>query len=284
MAYGRGTVLVDGVLAYLSRGAHGGYDCAGSHSFWALDLIAGAGTSIYPAGAGYARDVTGQAAYSGYGNVVVVDHGNNVESLYAHMSRALVSAAGAWVDPNTVIGAVGSTGTASIAHLHFETTSSGRFAAGSRDPGALKACHGSQPVSYPQAWGLATWQGIPWGTERGYSDGTGCGALPAARAATALAGDPASRRALGLLGLSGTRVTFSTHLHATADNSAVVGATIRITIAGRQSCSAMTNAAGTAACSVTYPLFEDPPRPSSYVATFAGDSSHLPSGIVSSAP
>ncbi len=116
---------------YLSHGSQGGFDCGGDHTFWALDLLAAAGTDIYPAGAGYATDVTGQAAYSGYGNVVVVDHGNNIKSLYAHMSRVLVGAGGAWVDPNTVIGTVGSTGSASVAHLHFETTSSGRFAAGS---------------------------------------------------------------------------------------------------------------------------------------------------------
>jgi len=159
---------------YLSRGSQGGYECGGHHAWWALDLIAGTGTSIYAAGAGYAKNVTGQSGYSGYGNVVVVDHGNNVKSLYAHMNRSFVNATGAWVDQNTVIGQVGSTGTSSTPHLHYEATSSGRFQTGSRDPGPLKACHGSQLLRYPQAWGLSTWQGIPWGTRSVYSDGTGC--------------------------------------------------------------------------------------------------------------
>ena len=42
-----------------------------------------------------------------------------------------------------------------------------------------------------------------------------------------LAADPARRSPLGLLGLSGTEVTYTVHLHATTDGSAVVGATGR---------------------------------------------------------
>ena len=266
---------------YLSHGSQGGFDCGGDHSFWALDLLAVPGTEIHPAGAGYATDVTGQAAYSGYGNVVVVDHGNNVKSLYAHMSRVLVGAAGAWVDPNTVIGTVGSTGSATVAHLHFETTSSGRFAAGSRDPGALKACHGSQLVTYPQAWGLSSWQGIPWGTRSAHSDGTGCTAAGAAKAATIVVGDPARRQPLGLLGLSGTRIVYAAHLRG-AGGSGVAGATLLVTIPGRRGCAAVTDASGTAACNVTYPLFGDPPPGTNYTAKFSGDSSHLPATTVGS--
>ena len=149
---------------YLSFGTQGGYECSGHHPYWALDLLAGTGTPIYAAGAGFARNVTGQADYSGYGNVVVVDHGGNVKSLYAHMSKVLIGASGAWVDPSTKLGLVGSTGNSSTPHLHFETTSSGSVGHGSRDPGPLKACHGSQLLTYPQAWGLSTWLGIPWGT------------------------------------------------------------------------------------------------------------------------
>jgi hypothetical protein len=159
---------------YLSYGTQGGYECGGHHDYWALDLIASTGTSIFPAGAGLARNVTGQSGYSGYGNVVVVDHGGNVKSLYAHMSQVLVSGAGTWVDTNTVIGKVGTSGTTSVSHVHFEASSSGRFGIGSRDPGPLKACHGAMLLAYPQAWGLSTWKGIAWGAHAGYSDGTGC--------------------------------------------------------------------------------------------------------------
>jgi hypothetical protein len=167
---------------YQSFGTQGGYECSGHHDYWALDLMAATGTSIYPAGAGLAKNVTGQSGYSGYGNVVVVDHGGNVKSLYAHMSQVLVSGAGTWVDTNSVIGKVGATGTASAPHVHFEVSSSGRLGTGSRDPGPLKVCHGAKLLTYPQAWGVSTWKGMPWGAHSGYSDGTGCVSAPAAQA------------------------------------------------------------------------------------------------------
>ncbi len=147
------------------------------------------------------------------------------------------------------------------------------------------ACHGSQLVTYPQAWGLSTWAGIAWGTRSGHSDGTGCNtaAARAAKASTTLIGDPAARQPLGFLGLSGTRVTYSAHMHSGADGSAVAGVTVRITIpGGRPGCAAVTDASGTARCYVTYPLFTDPPRGSSYTAAFSGDSSHLPSAAAGS--
>jgi hypothetical protein len=162
---------------YQSYGTQGGYECSGHHTYWALDLMASTGTNIYPAGAGLAKNVTG-AGYSGYGNVVVVDHGGNVKTLYAHMSQVLVSTAGTWVDTNTVIGKVGSTGDVSAPHVHFEVSSSGRLGTGSRDPGPLKVCHGAKLLTYPQAWGVSTWKGIPWGAHTGYSDGTGCVSAP----------------------------------------------------------------------------------------------------------
>jgi murein DD-endopeptidase MepM/ murein hydrolase activator NlpD len=55
----------------------------------------------------------------GYGNVVYLDNGNGVETLYAHMSKINVSV-GQQVTRDTVIGYVGSTGRSSGPHLHFE--------------------------------------------------------------------------------------------------------------------------------------------------------------------
>lgn len=54
-----------------------------------------------------------------YGNAVLIDHGNKVESLYAHLSKIYVKD-GQEVTKDTVIGLMGKTGRASGDHLHLE--------------------------------------------------------------------------------------------------------------------------------------------------------------------
>ena len=56
---------------------------------------------------------------SGYGLTVEVDHGLGFSTLYAHLSKVLVSR-GDWVRPGTVIGLGGSSGRSTGAHLHYE--------------------------------------------------------------------------------------------------------------------------------------------------------------------
>lgn len=58
----------------------------------------------------------------GYGNVVVIDHGNGWQSLYAHLSQVNV-ACGQAVFTGNVIGLMGSTGKSTGPHLHFELMS-----------------------------------------------------------------------------------------------------------------------------------------------------------------
>lgn len=55
----------------------------------------------------------------GYGNYVVIDHGNGLLTYYGHMSRAIVSA-GTYVQQGQQIGYMGSTGYSTGNHLHFE--------------------------------------------------------------------------------------------------------------------------------------------------------------------
>jgi len=55
----------------------------------------------------------------GYGYVVVIDHGNGWQTLYAHMSVISVGC-GQSVYQGDLIGAIGSTGNSTGAHLHFE--------------------------------------------------------------------------------------------------------------------------------------------------------------------
>ena len=60
------------------------------------------------------------AKYNGsYGNLVKVNHGNGVETWYAHCSKICTSV-GENVNAGDIIALVGSTGNSTGAHLHFE--------------------------------------------------------------------------------------------------------------------------------------------------------------------
>ena len=81
-----------------------------------LDIGAGMGASIVAAGAG---DVIYAGDNGGYGNCVMIDHGNGVVTVYAHMSSIGVSY-GQYVTAGQYVGAVGSTGVSTGPHCHFE--------------------------------------------------------------------------------------------------------------------------------------------------------------------
>ncbi len=57
--------------------------------------------------------------YGGYGNCVIIDHGNGMQTLYGHMSGCAVSA-GEWVSKGQLIGYLGSTGQSTGTHCHLE--------------------------------------------------------------------------------------------------------------------------------------------------------------------
>jgi murein DD-endopeptidase MepM/ murein hydrolase activator NlpD len=81
-----------------------------------IDFAASSGTSIRATRGGTVI----RASYnSTYGNNVIIDHGNGVTTLYAHMS-ALNTSYGAKVSQGQVIGYVGSTGMSTGPHLHLE--------------------------------------------------------------------------------------------------------------------------------------------------------------------
>lgn len=84
----------------------------------AVDIATGAvGVPIRPLGEGKV-EFAGYLA-DGKGNVVVVDHGENLKSLYAHMGQIQV-AVGNEVNSETVLGTVGLTGRTTGAHVHVE--------------------------------------------------------------------------------------------------------------------------------------------------------------------
>ena len=83
-----------------------------------IDIAAPIGTPVHAAGAGKVI-VAGQQ--TGYGNVVMLQHGATYTTVYAHLSRfATGIKQGARVAQGDVIGYVGETGWATGPHLHYE--------------------------------------------------------------------------------------------------------------------------------------------------------------------
>lgn len=87
-----------------------------------VDLLASCGTPLFAAAAGVVR--VSQESFGGYGVAVTIDHvinGQRVSTLYGHMtygSRQVQS--GQTVEAGQLIGVVGSTGSSTACHLHFE--------------------------------------------------------------------------------------------------------------------------------------------------------------------
>jgi murein DD-endopeptidase MepM/ murein hydrolase activator NlpD len=87
-----------------------------------VDYAAPTGTPVRVVGDGVVSFAGWQG---GYGNFIVVEHRNKQSTAYAHLSRILVRK-GQRVDQATVIGLVGSTGSSTGAHLHFEFRENGQ--------------------------------------------------------------------------------------------------------------------------------------------------------------
>ncbi len=86
----------------------------------AIDVSTAIGDSLYAADTGtitYAAWAAG--TYYDYGNLIVMNHGNGYETIYAHLNSIGVSA-GQTVEKGQFIGATGNTGRSSGPHLHFE--------------------------------------------------------------------------------------------------------------------------------------------------------------------
>ena len=95
-----------------------GYDFSQVHR--GIDIAGNTGEAVYATDAG----VIVYAGWNnyGYGNMVMIDHGNGFQSLYAHLSAYNVGC-GQSVGQGDLIGAIGSTGNSSGSHLHFEILS-----------------------------------------------------------------------------------------------------------------------------------------------------------------
>jgi LysM repeat protein len=94
-----------------------GFDYAPNANHWGIDVAGNDGEGVYSTDAG----VVVYAGWNnyGYGNMIMVDHGNNFQSLYAHLSGISVQC-GQSVGQGDLIGAIGNTGRSTGSHLHFE--------------------------------------------------------------------------------------------------------------------------------------------------------------------
>ena len=129
-----GTLMPEKYLNNISGGNVGGFiwpvdggyiSCPiwGYYNHTGTDIAAPAGTAVR-------ASADGTVVYSGwkrgYGNVVIIDHGNNIRTLYAHNS-ALHVVAGQYVQQGQLIASVGRTGNATGNHSHFEIIINGQY-------------------------------------------------------------------------------------------------------------------------------------------------------------
>lgn len=94
------------------------------YAWWhrGIDLAGNLGDAVYAADAGTVL-WAGPNSW-GYGNMILIDHGNGWQTLYAHLSQIYVRCGQQMVQGAT-IGAIGSTGRSTGPHLHFETRLNG---------------------------------------------------------------------------------------------------------------------------------------------------------------
>ena len=115
------------ITSYFGNRVHPVYGTTKFHS--GIDIGAGYGDKIMAAASGTVIYVTEpyegcNKGGSGYGNYCIIDHGNGYSTLYGH-ARDIYVSEGQWVNAGQSIGEVGSTGTSTGAHLHFEVRLNG---------------------------------------------------------------------------------------------------------------------------------------------------------------
>ena len=118
---GSGAVSAAGFIWPVNGTVVSGYGWRWGRMHEGIDISASTGTPIWAAAAG---NVIYAGWLGGYGNLVVVDHGNGLATAYAHASSILVSV-GQPVGQGETVSLVGSTGNSSGPHLHFEVRVNG---------------------------------------------------------------------------------------------------------------------------------------------------------------
>ena len=107
---------------------------AGNHflsgnDYWSghlgIDIAGAEGSPVYAADSGVVTMASG-GWNGGYGNVIMIDHGNGYATLYGHLSQINVGVCQS-VGAGQTIGTIGNTGNSFGAHLHFEVREGGGF-------------------------------------------------------------------------------------------------------------------------------------------------------------
>ncbi|SFX22664.1 Murein DD-endopeptidase MepM and murein hydrolase activator NlpD, contain LysM domain [Thermoactinomyces sp. DSM 45891] len=102
-----------------TRSVSSGFGPRGGRMHEGIDFRTPIGTPIYAADSG--RVVLVKSNPGGYGNYVVIAHGNNISTLYAHMKRSGITVSvGQSVQKGQLIAYSGNEGRSSGPHLHFE--------------------------------------------------------------------------------------------------------------------------------------------------------------------
>lgn len=97
-----------------------------SHLHPGIDYDGETGDAVVASGSGtVAYAGTAPSGYSGYGQMVLIEHGDGIVTLYAHLSRLAVKP-GMPVAAGDLVGAIGTTGSVTGSHLHFELRLGGR--------------------------------------------------------------------------------------------------------------------------------------------------------------
>jgi murein DD-endopeptidase MepM/ murein hydrolase activator NlpD len=118
---GSGTPSAAGLVWPVNGPVVSGYGMRWGRMHEGIDIAAGLGTPIRAAAAG---TVIHAGWLGGYGNLVVLDHGDGLATAYAHASAILVGV-GQSVAQGQTVSLVGSTGNSTGPHLHFEVRVNG---------------------------------------------------------------------------------------------------------------------------------------------------------------
>ncbi len=148
--------------------------CSRHHGSPAIDIGMDIGTPIHATGDGVVIETeTGCRGFGycrgGAGNFISIGHADGTFSRYLHLDAVLV-VAGDEVSVGEQIGNSGVSGQSSSAHLHYDE----HFPAGTRTPmGAWIGCITGEQVRYPDVFGVADWNDVPYGSII-VNDGYGC--------------------------------------------------------------------------------------------------------------
>jgi murein DD-endopeptidase MepM/ murein hydrolase activator NlpD len=104
---------------FLTRPVIGGTRTQGIHGHNGIDIAATPGTPVLASAGGTVAAAKVGGYNGGYGNMIIIIHPNNVQTVYAHL-RSVNVVSGQTVAQGEQIGTVGNTGRSTGPHLHFE--------------------------------------------------------------------------------------------------------------------------------------------------------------------